>query len=182
METSLSAEERAHLIELLHQSQTEFLDLISHLTDAQWIAVPAPGGWSVQQTAEHLVMGEALMLARVEHALARPPDPDWEAQDARKTKFLHRVLPDRSVKATAPEPLRPCQNWSRAETIARYQEGRRRTLDFVAQLDRPVKDRTARHPFPVFDMLNVHHWLLYIPLHNTRHNQQIAEALKAMPA
>jgi hypothetical protein len=27
-------------------------------------------------------------------------------------------------------------------------------------------------------MLNAYHWLLYIPLHNARHNQQIAEALK----
>lgn len=33
---------------------------------------------------------------------------------------------------------------------------------------------------PVFNMLNAYQWLLYIPLHNVRHNRQIAEALKEL--
>ncbi|MGA2136930.1 MAG: DinB family protein [Bryobacteraceae bacterium] len=178
-EATLSAEERAHLAQLLRESQAEFLGLMDGLTEAQWTTA-APGGWSVQQAAEHIVLGEIAMLSRVEAALAEPPHPEWEAEDARKTKFLRRVLPDRSRKATAPEMLRPSHNWSREETIARFQKGRQRTLDLVAQLDQPVKDRLAEHPFPIFNMLSVHHWLLYIPLHNIRHNQQIAEAVKAL--
>ena len=31
------------------------------------------------------------------------------------------------------------------------------------------------HPFPIFKVLNAYQWLLYIPLHNLRHDQQIAE-------
>jgi len=182
LEACLTAEERAHVVKLLHDSQNEFLRLTSGLSDAQWTAQPAPDRWSVRQTAEHLVLGEAAMLAKIEEALASPPHPDWQAQDARKTRFLDRVLPDRGHKATAPAPLRPQCHWTREETIARYREGRARTLAFAAQIDRPLKSHSAEHPFPIFNMLNAYHWLLYIPLHNVRHNQQIAETLKEIGA
>ena len=177
-EGCLTAEERAHVVQLLHDSQTEFLELTSSLSDAQWIAQPAAERWSVEQIAEHLVLGEAAMLGKIAEALAHPPDPDWEAEDARKSKFVERVLPDRSRKATAPPRLHPHHGWTREETIARYREGRAKTLQFVAELDQPLKRHLAEHPFPIFNMLNAYHWLLYIPLHNARHNQQIAEAVK----
>jgi len=180
-EGCLTEEERAHVVQLLHDSQAEFLELTSGLSDAQWTARPAPDHWSVQQTAEHLVLGEAAMLAKIEEALASAPDPDWVAEDARKTKFLDRVLPDRSRKVTAPQMLHPHSRWTREEATARYREVRARTLKLAAEMDQPAKSHLAKHPFPIFDMLNAYHWLLYIPLHNVRHNQQIAEALKDVP-
>ena len=176
-EPGLTLEDRAHVIRLLHRSEQEFLELISGLTDDQWTWKAAPDRWSVAQTAEHLVLGETAMFATINRALAAPPNPDWAEQDARKTRFLDRVLPDRSYKATAPAPLEPHRHWTREETIARYKKGRARTLQFVEQVDQPMKDHAAEHPFPVFNMLNAYHWLLYIPLHNARHNQQIAETL-----
>src|SRR5580704_2551911 len=165
-EPGLSYEERAHVVQLLQDSESEFLELTSSLTDAQWNWKAAPGRWSVGQIAEHIVLGEKAMLAKIAEALAGPPDPDWEAQDARKTRFIGRVLPDRSRKAIAPARLEPHSDWTRAETMARYQEGRARTRKFVDEADRPMKDHAAKHPFPVFDMLNTYQWLLYIPLHN----------------
>jgi hypothetical protein len=177
-EACLTEQERAHVIRLLYDSQTEFLALTAALSDAQWIAKPAPDRWSVQQTAEHLVLGEAGMQAKIEEALAHAPDPEWAAQAARKATFLDRVLPDRSRKVAAPAPLHPHHQWTREETMARYQAGRAMTLQLAAAMGRPLKSHCAEHPFPVFNLLNAHHWLLYIPLHNTRHNQQIAEILR----
>jgi hypothetical protein len=177
----LAHAERDHVIRLLRDSGNELLELISGLTDAQWTRQAAPGRWSVQQTAEHLVLGETAMLGMIEKALAAEPNPDWEEQDARKTRFLGRVLPDRSRKATAPARLEPHGHWTRDETIAHFKKGRAKTLKFVEDVDRPIKAHSAEHPFPVFNMLNAHHWLLYIALHNARHNQQIAEALAPAP-
>jgi len=177
---TITPEERDHVIRLLHDSENEFLELTSGLTDAQWNWQAAPECWSVQQTAEHLVLGEIAMLAKITEALAAPPNPDWEEQDARKTRFLGRVLQDRSRKATAPAPLEPHRHWTREETIVRYKEGRARTVKFIEEVDRPIKAHSAEHPFPVFNMLNAYQWLLYIPLHNARHNQQIAETLKGL--
>src|SRR5450631_3239521 len=106
-EGSLSQEEREALIRLLHDSGKEFLDLTATVTDSQWSLKRAPDSWSVQQAAEHLVLGEEAMLGRIMQALADPAVPDWQAEDARKTKFLSHVVPDRSRKAIAPAPLEP---------------------------------------------------------------------------
>ena len=174
----LNQDERARVIQLLRDSENEFLELTAGLTGDQWTWKAAPDRWSVAQTAEHLVLGETAMLAMIKLALAAPPNPGWAVEDARKTRFLDRVLPDRSYKATAPAPLEPHHHWTREETVARYRKGRARTLQFVEQVDQPMKDHSAEHPLPVFNMLNAYQWLLYIPLHNARHNQQIAEILK----
>lgn len=177
-ETGLTPEERAHVVRLLQDSQEEFLELTSGLNSEQWIWRAAPGRWSVAQIAEHLVLGERSMLAKIAEAMAGPASPEWEEQETRMTAFLGRVVTDRSHKATAPAPLDPHHHWTREQTIARYKTGRAKTLQFVEEVDQPLKDRLSSHPFPVFNMLNAHQWLLYIPLHNQRHNQQIAESLK----
>jgi len=176
-EPRITSEERARLIQLLRDSEAEFLELTRGVTESQWTAKPAPDGWSLQQIAEHLVLGEAVMLVKVDEALASPATADWEELDARKTKFVDRVLPNRSRKATAPAPLDPHSSWTREDATARYRAGRAKTLRVVEEMDLPVKNHWAKHPFPVFDMLNAYQWLLYIPLHNMRHNQQIAETI-----
>ena len=53
-EATLTKEERAHAIQLLGASQTEFLYLTSGLNEAQWNYKPAPDRWSVGETAQHL--------------------------------------------------------------------------------------------------------------------------------
>jgi len=180
-ESCLTAEERARLVQLLNETRTGLLALIEPLTEAQWTAKSETDGWSVQQIAEHLVMGEVGMLRKIAEAMSLPPNSEWEDQSSRKAKFLDLVLPDRRRKAAAPPMLHPHRNWTREETIARYKAGREKTLQFVAQADGPVKSHCADHPFPIFNSLSVYHWLLYIPLHNERHNQQIAEVLKDLP-
>ncbi len=176
----MTAEERARLLELLRNSRDEFLRLVNSLAPELWTARPPGGGWSAQEAAEHLVIGERAMMRRIADALAAAADPNWEAEGERKSRFLEKVLPDRSRKAAAPDFLHPRHNWSREEAVAHYEEGRQRTIAFVEELTGAVKDRIAPHPFPIFGTLNVHHWLLYIPLHNQRHNQQIAETLAVL--
>ncbi len=78
---------------------------------------------------------------------------------------------DRSHKAVAPEKIRP-QGLPRDEVVRRYQELRAKTLAFAQETDAPLKEHTTEHPFPVFNTLNAYQWLLYIPLHNLRHDQQ----------
>ena len=61
--------------------------------------------------------------------------------------------------------------------IAKYKEARGKTLKFAEETQLPLKSYTRDHPFPVFGTLNAYQWLVYIPLHNIRHNQQIAEVM-----
>jgi hypothetical protein len=174
----MTAEERAHVVKLLEDSQN--LSYLENVNEAQWNWKPAPDRWSVGQTAEHILLAETALFRGVELSLATPPNPDWEKATTGKTEFLERVMPDRSHKATAPESVQPTAGLSKAEVIRRFNEVRGKTIKFARETQLPLKEHTFEHPFPAFKTLNAYQWLLYIPLHNLRHDQQIAE-VKATP-
>jgi hypothetical protein len=179
-DASLTPAERAHALKLMEDSQKEFLGLVEGLSEAQWNYKPAPDRWSVGEVAEHIVLADGLLYASFQKALDSPPNPDWEAKTRGKTEFLEKVMVDRTHKAQAPEPIQPHGKLSHEEVIRRYKEIRAREIKFIQETDIPLKEHTADHPFPVFGTLNAYQWFIYIPLHNLRHDQQIAE-VKASP-
>jgi hypothetical protein len=176
----MSAEERAAVVKLLIDSRKEYLDSIQDLTEAQWNFRPAPLRWTIAQVAEHIVLAENAMFARVTQAVNTPPNPDWEAKTRGKAEFISQVLPNRTRRAQAPWEIQPTGKLSKAEVIQRYNEVRGRTLKFAEETQVPLKEHTLDHPFPAFGTLNAYQWLMYIPLHNQRHDKQIAE-VKASP-
>ncbi len=169
--------ERSKAIQLLKDSQKEFLASVEKLTDAQWnYKSPPINGrerWSIAETSEHIMLSEELIFSRVNAALAAPVVPDWEAKTGKKTEMLMRVLVDRSGKATAPEAIQPKSKLTRAEIIAKYKETYAKVLKFAETTDADLKNHTSDNPF--FGPLNAYQWLIYVPLHNLRHNMQIAE-------
>ena len=173
-----TAKERARLIRLLEDSRKEYLSYVENLSEAQWNWKPGQDRWSVGETAEHILLAEGRLFSAMERAVAAPPNPDWEKSTAGKTELLERALLDRGHEAVSPESIRP-QGLSKAEVIRRFKEARAKTIKFVQDMQLPLKEHTLKHPFPVFKTLNAYQWLLYIPLHNLRHDQQIAE-VKAM--
>ena len=170
----MTADERAHAIKLLEDSRDEFLSYVRSVTPEQWSWKSAPDRWSVGETAEHIVLAEGLLFSRVETALAAPANPDWEKKTTGKTEFIERVMLDRSRKAVAPEVIRP-QGLSQEEVIRRFQEVRGKSLKFARETQAALKEHTADHPFPVFNTLHAYQWLIYVPLHQMRHDMQIAE-------
>src|SRR5215510_8535050 len=174
-EGKMSADERAKVIKLLNDSQKETLEALETLSDEQLNFRESPGRWSVIEVAEHIMLAESLLFGRVEKCLADKQNPEWETKTKGKTEFLEKVLLNRQGKAQAPEMLVPSGKISRAELIAKFKESRGRTLKFAQETELPLKAHTADHPFPIFGTLNGYNWLIYIPLHNMRHNMQIAE-------
>lgn len=180
-DAQMTSEERAKLVQYLRDSQAEFLSSVEGLSDAQWTWKSAPDRWSVGETAEHIVLAEGFLFELVQKALASPADPNWEAKTTGKTAFLERVLPDRSHPVQAPEPIRPEHlTLSRAQVIERYRALRAKTIAFAENTQLPVKEHITAGLFAQMDPLNAYHFLLYIPLHNIRHDKQIAE-VKATP-
>jgi DinB family protein len=179
-DANITTTERTHAVQLLQDSQKEFLTLVEGLTEAQWNYKPGPDRWSVGETAEHIVLAEAGLFAGVQRAVAAAPNPDWEAKTRGKTEFLEKAMVDRSHKAQAPEPIVPHGKLTHQEVIERYKIGRAKTLKFAEETEVALKEHTAEHPFPIFGTLSAYQWLIYIPLHNMRYDQQIAE-VKASP-
>jgi hypothetical protein len=141
---------------------------------------PAPEKWSVLEVAEHIMMAESRLFGAVQGALAAKPNPEWEAKTKGKTEFLEDVLAGRKGRAQAPESIVPTGKLSREELIKKFKDARAKTLKFTEETKVALKAQTLDHPFPVFGTLNAYQWLIYIPLHNIRHNKQIEE-VKASP-
>lgn len=176
----MTNEDRAKVIKYLKESHQQLLDSVEKLSDAQWNYKQSPERWSVGQTVEHIYLAEGLLFASVQKALQAPANPDWETKTKGKTEFLEKVMVDRSHKATAPESIVPQSKYTRAELMQLLKEARAKTLKFTQETQLPMKEHTLDHPFPVFGTLNAYQWLIYIPLHNLRHNQQVEE-VKADP-
>ena len=171
----MTAMERAQLIQDLKDGQKEFLAAVKGLTDEQWRWKPTPERWSVGEVAEHIMLAEGMLWAKMQEALKNPADPDWEKKTAGKTELLLRVMAPRLGKAQAPEDIVPSGKMPRAEIMAHFAEARARTLRFAEDTQLPLKEHLAEHPFPIFNPLNAYQWVLYIPLHNMRHDKQIEE-------
>ncbi len=176
----MTAAERAKLIQWLNESQAETIAAVEKLSDAQWNWKAAPEKWSVAECVEHIMLAEGTLMAQAEKALAAPPNPDWAEKTKGKSEFIENVMVKRLGKAQAPEAIVPSGKIPRAELMKRLREARAKTLKFAETTQLPLKAHTAEHPFPVFGTLNAYQWVIYIPLHNIRHNQQIAE-VKAQP-
>ncbi len=170
----MTAEERAHIVQLLKDSASEYLSSIEDVNEAQWNWKPAPDRWSVGQTAEHILQAEVVLFRRIQQAIQSPVNPGWESKTAGKAEMLERVMLDRTQKATAPESTQP-QGLSKAEVVRRFKELRAQIIKFAEETQKPLNEHTADHPFPNFKTLNAYQWLLLVPLHNRRHDHQIAE-------
>lgn len=172
--TTMTKEERAKAIQLLLDSQKETLDALKGLSDAQWNYKPAPEKWSVGDVAEHIWLAEGLLFGAVQRAIATPENANWAEHTKGKNELLEQLLLNRNGKAQAPEQIKPTGK-TRAEIMKGLQEARAKTLQFAQDTQLPLKSHTLDHPFKVFGTLNAYQWLIYIPLHNLRHNEQIAE-------
>jgi hypothetical protein len=175
----MSDSERKKALDWFHESRRVFFAAIDDVNEEQWNWRPAPERWSVGETAEHIVLAEALLYTMVERAVNAPANLDWEEQTRGKTELLERVMAPRLGKAEAPPPIVPSGKLTYAEVKARFERQREKILRFATGTELALKEYTAVHPFPVFGTLNAYQWLIYVPLHTMRHGKQIAEVKSA---
>jgi len=176
----MTPEERTKVLKYLEESRKEFLGSIDGVTAEQWKWKPAPERWSVGETAEHIVLAEALLFANVKTAIGSAPNPAWEEKTKGKTELIERVMAPRLGKASAPEPIVPSGKMTQAEVRETFLKQRVEIEKFAKETQADLRQHTVEHPFAVFNTLNAYQWLIYAPLHTERHDKQIAE-VKATP-
>jgi hypothetical protein len=174
-EAPMTPEERAKAVRYLEESRKEFLASIDGVTEEQWKWKPAPERWSVGETAEHIVLAEALLFGNVKTAIGSAPNPAWEEKTKGKTELIERVMAPRLGKATAPEPIVPSGKMTQAEVRATFLRQRVEIEKFAKETQVDLRQYTVEHPFAVFNTLSAYQWLIYGPLHTERHDKQIAE-------
>jgi DinB superfamily len=176
---SLTDEEFAELIKLHDQSLNKLLGLISGLNDEQWTFKQNPKRWSVGECTEHIVRSERALFQSAVKAMENPPDPEWYERTKGKAAFIRKVIPHRNANgvggAQAPIEIQPTEKWGRAKAIEEFYKIHGEVRAYIETMPREIKNHTVRHPFPIFNWLNAHDWLLYLPLHTERHCKQIIE-------
>jgi DinB superfamily len=169
---SLSPEDREKGVKYLEQTRQGVIDATKGLSDAQWKFKSAPDRWSVQQCVEHLALAEDFLYQNgVQGALAgeaSAPDRDYHKTDA----AILTMVPDRTHKAQAPEPLVPSGNASPSDTLDHFLKSRDRSIELMktsAELRSHVVDSRILGKFDAYE------WLIFMSAHSERHTKQILE-------
>lgn len=165
--------DRQKAIKYLEKTRADVLAATKGLSDAQWNFKQAPDRWSVAEVTEHIAAAEDLLMAmivnKVMKAPARTENEDIKAID----ELVLQRIPDRSVKAQAPEELRPSNKFgSPKESLKHFTESRANTIKFLND----TKDlRLHAVDSPLGKKLDGYEWVLFIAAHSERHTKQLNE-------
>ena len=169
--------ERDRAMSHLHATRKVFLDSIAGLSDAQWNFKPAADRWSIAECAEHIAVSDDSLFDLMRQTLKSPVA--LEKKSAVKDEFILQVVPDRSVKAKAPEFLQPKRRWPDRETlIAHFKQSRDRNIAYIQTTEDDLRSHFMDHP--LLKTIDAYQVMLLLSAHCERHTAQIDE-VKADP-
>jgi hypothetical protein len=180
--TSLRAQEvtqaeKDRAIQYLEKTKQGVIDATKGLSDAQWNFKAGPDRWSIAQCMEHIAAAEDYIRGIVvEKVMVAPAVPD---RDTKKTDdAVVALVPDRSKKAQAPEPLVPTNRYGSPDaSLKHFLESREKTEDFLKATP-GLRDHAVDSPLGA--KMDGYEFVLFIAAHSERHTKQILE-VKADP-
>jgi hypothetical protein len=167
----LSMDEISKANQYLNSTRDDLLHAVNCLDDAQWNFKPAPDRWSIAETLEHVVMVENAVHGIVGRMADSPAGEPGRIHSQIDDVVLTEV-PRRSPKFQAPPQIAPTLQWSPAETLQRFEEGRTRTLHLLAHAPF-LRGRVVPHP--ILGPWDGYQWILAAGAHCARHTDQILE-------
>jgi hypothetical protein len=179
--TGVSEQERAAAVEYLTAMRDQVLKESSTLTEAQWNFKAAPDRWSVGEVVHHLALSEALLFDLQQKQVGGPAaTPEQLAATKGRDDMILKVVPDRTKRFQAPEPLQPGKDsklTTQKDIVAAFRERRTKTIDYASKTKDDLRNRVANSPVGQMD---AYQWLLFIAGHSERHLAQLRE-VKADP-
>ena len=174
---SLDPADRDRAVKYLESTKKGVLDATKDLSDAQWNFKPAPERWSVAQVMEHIAAAEDYLRGLTEEKVMKAPGDS--SRDVKQIDdMVLAMVPDRSHKADAPEPLRPTNRFGSPQgALKHFLESRAKT---EAMLKSTPDLRAHAIDSPLGKKLDAYEWILFIAAHSDRHTKQINE-VKADP-
>lgn len=174
----LTQADRDKALKYLETTRQGVVDATKGLSPAQWNFKPAPDRWSIAECTEHIAAAEDLLrtviIDNVMVAPARPAGDDVKAID----EMVIIMVPDRSHKQEAPDPLKPTNRYgSPDESLKHFEESRTETEDLLKKTD-GLRDHAIDSPMG--KKLDGYEWILFIAAHSERHTKQMNE-VKADP-
>lgn len=169
--------EKDRALQYLESTKRNVLEATKGLSEAQWNFKPAPDRWSVAQVMEHIAAAEDLLLDTTKEKVMTSPGGE-PGRDFKKTdEAVLMMVPDRSHKAQAPEPLMPNNRFGSPDaSIKHFVESRATTENFLKSTA-GLRDHVMDSPI---GKLDGYEFVLFIAAHSERHTKQINE-VKADP-
>ena len=169
--------EKDRALQYLETTKKNVLEATKGLSEAQWNFKPAPDRWSVAQVMEHIAAAEDFIRdVTKEKVMASPagePGRDFKKTD----EAVLMMVPDRTHRAQAPEPLVPSNRFGSPEgSVKHFAESRAATEDFLKSAA-GLRDHVMDSPL---GKLDGYEFVLFIAAHSERHTKQINE-VKADP-
>jgi hypothetical protein len=174
----ISKGDREFGMSALHASRKLFLDAVAGLSDAQLSFKPAPEKWSIAEIAEHVALSEQFIFQASEAAV-KSPARETMADPGKTDEKILAAVPDRTVKVTAPEPLRPQNRFkSTAEAVAAFKSSLDAHIEYLSETQGALRAHLLKNP--MMGDLDAYQWILLMSAHTERHVTQILE-VKASP-
>jgi uncharacterized damage-inducible protein DinB len=173
--SALSDQERAEAVKYFEETRRSFLDAVKNLSDAQWRYKAGPDRWSIAEVAEHIAVSEETIFNGVTKQLMQTPAaPEKKEAVKGKDSLIRDALTNRSVKAQAPEALKPANRWATQEELVKaFNASRDKTITYIKETQDDLRSHFYAHP--VFKDLDAYQCLLSISAHSARHTAQIKE-------
>jgi hypothetical protein len=169
----VTEEDRNAVVARLTSSFEALRAAVSGLSDAQWRFKPAPDLWSVADCVEHLAVGEAGLVARLQAKIAEEA-PSPHPETANKDSLVLRAVPRRKIKVKAPPEMEvKSPKAALSDGMDAFGKVRSATIAFVAST--PADLRAYWWPHFSMGPLDGWQWMLLAALHSERHTQQIEE-------
>src|SRR5579859_1180667 len=169
--------EKDRAVQYLEKTKQGVLDATKGLSEAQWNFKAGPDRWSIAQVMEHIAAAEDYIRGLVvEKVMVAPAVPD---RDLKKTDdMVMAMIPDRSQKAQAPEPLVPTNRYNSPEGSVNFFLDSRATTENFVKSTPGLRDHAIDSPMGM--KLDGYQFVLLIAAHSERHTKQILE-VKADP-
>jgi len=169
--------EKDRALQYLESTKKGVLEATKGLSEAQWNFKPGPDRWSVAQVMEHIAAAEDFIRDLLKEKVMTSPAGET-GRDVKKTDDLVlAMVPDRTNKVKAPEPLVPSNRFGSPEaSVKHFTESRTATEDFLRNTT-GLRDHVMDSPL---GKLDGYEFVLFIASHSERHTKQINE-VKADP-
>jgi hypothetical protein len=176
----ITKEERKAAVKYLKHTKKLFLDSVKGLSEEQLKWKAAPDRWSVFEVSEHIALAESFLFGLISEQIMKSPADTSKTTTVTMEQIL-KMVPDRTNKFQAPEPIKPDKSpWtSEADTIAAFKQRRQTTIDFISKGNDDMRERFFMNPAFKAEM-DAYLWIAFLAAHTERHVKQIEE-VKANP-
>ena len=182
--TALQVTDIDRALEFFERTRQHITGVTAGLSEAQWRFKPAPDRWSIAEILEHMVTVEERVLGPVLQRLPEAPPPASDADRQLVDRIVLEKIPDRSLRATAPDMLHPQGSCTPSDALARLSRNYQQ-LTSVVQSTPDLRDHAIESP-PLRFITNGAHQLvdgyqlmLLVVAHDERHVRQMEEVQAA---